>query len=273
MGVGAPHREEGGLVISSAPERGLFDLQGRVALVTGGGRGLGLAVARALAQHGARVAIAGRDQATLAAAADELERLQPGCRAHVVDVAQEESVAVLDAWLDGEFGRLDVLVNNAGINPFYRAAESTPMSEWQQVIDVNLTGVFLCCRVFGARMLARREGSIINVSSVAGHVGLAKTAAYCAAKGGVELLTKSLALEWAGQGVRVNTIAPGYFETDLTAGMRDHPVLADRLLRKTPLGRFGVPAELGGAAVFLASAASSYVTGQSVLVDGGWTAA
>lgn len=258
----------------SAPttERGLFDLEGRVALITGGGRGLGLAIALELARHGARVVIAGRDEATLAAALPELEALRAGCGMHVVDVAREESVADLDVWLDERFGRLDVLINNAGINPFYKAAESTPLSEWRQVIDVNLTGVFLCCRIFGPRMLARGEGSIVNVSSVAGHVGLAKTAAYCAAKGGVELLTKSLALDWAAKGVRVNTIAPGYFETDLTAGVRNHAVMADRLLGKTPLGRFGVPSEIAGAAVFLASPASSYVTGQSILVDGGWTA-
>ena len=256
-----------------ANERMLFDLSGLTALVTGGGRGLGLAIARGFAAHGATVVIAGRSEMTLDEAVRGLRELSPGSAAHPVDVAREDSILALDTWIADRFGRLDILVNNAGINPYYRSAEQTPLSEWQEVIDINLTGVFLCCRIFGARMLAQGSGSIINVSSVAGHVGIAKTAAYCAAKGGVELMTRSLALDWAGKGVRVNTIAPGYFETDLTAGVREHPVLADRVRAKTPIGRFGTPGELVGAAVFLASPASSYVTGQSVIVDGGWTAA
>lgn len=257
----------------ASDETRLFDLRGTTALVTGGGRGLGLGIARGLAAHGSRVVIAGRDEATLATALAELKGLGAEAAAHPVDVAREDSIAALDAFVADRFGAIDVLVNNAGINPYYRAAELTPLAEWQQVIDVNLTGVFLCCRIFGARILAQGRGSIVNITSVAGHVGLAKTAAYFAAKGGVELLTRSHALDWAGKGVRVNTIAPGYFEIDLTAGMRDHPVLADRLLAQTPMKRFGAPREIAGAAVFLASSASSYVTGQSFLVDGGWTAA
>lgn len=251
----------------------LFDLDGKVALVTGGSRGLGLAIARALAQQGARVVVAGRNAISLDAAVNELRHLQPDCHARQVDVAGEASVAALDLWIDDQFGRIDILVNNAGINPFYRPAEATPLADWQQIIDVNLTGVFLCCRTFGRRMLVNGGGSIINITSIAGHVGLARTAAYCAAKGGVELMTKSLALDWAGKGVRVNAVAPGYFATDLTAGMREHSQLASRLLDRTPLGRFGEPKEVAGAVLFLASSASSYVTGQSILVDGGWTAA
>lgn len=250
-----------------------FRLDGLVALVTGGGRGLGAAIARALAAQGAAVVIAGRDEATLAAALPALRQTSPRSTCWPADVASEASVEALAGRIDAEFGRIDVLVNNAGINPYYKAPEKTALSEWQEIIAVNLTGVFLCCRVFGERMLAQGAGSIVNVTSIAGHVGLPKSAAYCAAKGGVELLTRSLALDWAGKGVRVNALAPGYFETDLTSGMRDHPVLADRVRDKTPLGRFGRPDELGGAAVFLASPASRFVTGQSIVVDGGWTAA
>ena len=247
----------------------LFRLDGKVAVVTGGGSGLGLAIAAALLAHGAQVVIAGRSDARLQAAREALGPV--ACFA--ADVTNEEAVAALDRFAAEQCGRVDILVNNAGINPYYRASEATPLAEWQEIIATNLTGVFLCCAVFGRRMLAQGGGSIINISSVAGHVGLPKGAAYCAAKGGVELLTRSLALEWAGRGVRVNTIAPGYFETDLTSGLRAHPVLGERMLAKTPMGRFGVPPEIGGAAVYLASGASSYMTGQSIVVDGGWTAA
>jgi NAD(P)-dependent dehydrogenase (short-subunit alcohol dehydrogenase family) len=259
--------------MTTTSEQDLFRLEGLVAVVTGGGRGLGRAIASGLAASGATVVIAGREETTLAAALADLQAVSPRCTSHPVDVADEASVAALDAWVADAFGRTDILVNNAGINPFYKAAEHTTLAEWQQIIDVNLTGVFLCCRTFGRRMVEREAGSIVNISSIGGHVGLAKTTAYCAAKGGVELMTRSLALDWACKGVRVNAVAPGYFETDLTAGVRGHAVLSERVREKTPLGRFGSPPELVGAVIFLASPASSYVTGQSILVDGGWTAA
>ncbi len=251
---------------------GMFRLDGQVAVVTGGGSGLGLAIAEGLAAHGASVVIAGRNQQRLDDALPAVQQQNPDAARFAADVSREEDVVALDAFAAERFGRVDVLVNCAGINPFYRSAEHTPLSEWRQIVDVNLTGVFLCCTVFGRRMLAQGSGSIVNITSVAGHVGLAKSAAYCAAKGGVELMTRSLALDWAAKGVRVNTIAPGYFETDMTSGLREHAVLGERLRGKTPLGRFGVPSEVAGAAIYLAARASSYVTGQSILVDGGWTA-
>jgi NAD(P)-dependent dehydrogenase (short-subunit alcohol dehydrogenase family) len=251
----------------------LFRLDGRLAIVTGGGRGIGLAIAKALAGQGATVVIGGRNKSTLETALAELQTINPACRSHELDVANEVSVAAFDEWIEHELGAVGILVNNAGINPFYKAPEDTSLAEWQQIVDVNLTGVFLCCRAFGKRMVERSDGCIINITSVAGHVGLRKTAAYCAAKAGVELLTKSLALDWADKNVRVNCVAPGYFETDLTAGLRDHQVLANRVIQKTPLGRFGTVPEIGGAVAFLASSAASYVTGQTIMVDGGWTAA
>ena len=179
--------------------------------------------------------------------------------------------ALRDLVLSGS-GRLDVLVNNAGVNPIYKAIERTSLDEWRHIVDINLTGVFLCCKHLGGAMAARGSGSVINVSSVAGHVGLRRSVPYCASKGGVELLTRALALDWASKGVRVNTIAPGYFETDLTAGLRDNEALAAPLLSHTPLGRFGKLDDVAGAAVFLASDASAYMTGSSLMVDGGWTA-
>ena len=252
--------------------KGLFDLTGTVAVVTGAGRGLGRAMAAGLAGFGAEVVLCGRNADTLVATADEMTAEGGKVWWKTADVSREADVTALLAAVLERHGRVDTLINNAGINPIYKAAERIDLDDWRNIIDINLTGVYLCCRHFGSAMLERGRGSIISISSVAGHVGLRKTLPYGAAKGGVELMTKSLAIDWAPKGVRVNTIAPGFFETDLTAGMRDHAALSERLLGQTPMGRFGTAEELVGAAVFLASPASSYVTGQSIVVDGGWTA-
>ena len=252
--------------------RAAFELDGRVAIVTGGGRGLGRAIAEGLVAHGARVVLAGRSEVTLQTVAAAIASGGGQAAIKVTDVTCEDDVVTLADFATERFGGIDVVVNNAGVNPYYSAPEDVTLSQWREIIDVNLTGVFLCCREIGRRMIETGGGSIINVSSVAGHVGLPKTTAYCAAKGGVEIMTKSLALDWAGKGVRVNCIAPGYFQTDLTAGLRDHEVLLQRLTSQTPLGRFGSPHEIVGAAVYLASPAADYVTGQSLIVDGGWTA-
>lgn len=252
---------------------GTFDLTGHVAVVTGGGRGLGRAIATGLARHGARLVLCGRNEETVRAAADELGRDGTEVLAVAADVSREEDVIRLRDAAMARFGQVDVLVNNAGVNPIYRGIEKTSLADWQHILDVNLTGVFLCCKHIGGAMAERGYGSVISISSVAGHVGLRRSVPYCATKGGVELLTKALALDWAGKGVRVNCIAPGYFETDLTAGMRANETLAGALKGQTPMGRFGTDADIVGAAVFLAGPAGSYVTGQSLLVDGGWTAA
>jgi NAD(P)-dependent dehydrogenase (short-subunit alcohol dehydrogenase family) len=247
-----------------------FDLTGMVAVVTGGGRGLGRAIAEGMARHGAKLVLCGRTGATLQQAAAEIggEVLT-----HEADVSREADVLALrDAALQ-RFGQIDVLVNNAGVNPIYKGIEGTTLDEWQHILDVNLTGAFLCCKHLGSVMAAAGRGSIISISSVAGHVGLRRSIPYCATKGGVELLTKALALDWAGKGVRVNCIAPGYFETDLTAGMIANPTLSSRLLAQTPMARFGRDADIADAAVFLASPASAYMTGQSLVLDGGYLAA
>jgi NAD(P)-dependent dehydrogenase (short-subunit alcohol dehydrogenase family) len=249
----------------------LFDLTGKVSVVTGGGRGLGRSIAEGLADLGASVIITGRRKETLESAAEAIKARGGRAAFFCADVTREDDIAALAGHVRERHGAADVLVNNAGINPVYKSAEQLSLQEWQEIIDVNLTGVFLCCKAFSAQMLDAGRGAIINITSVGGHVGLAKTGPYCAAKGGVEMFSRSMALDWAGRGVRVNCVAPGYFETELTAGVRDHEVLGQRLLAKTPLGRFGQPAEVAGAVAFLASAASSYITGQTILVDGGWT--
>jgi len=208
----------------------------------------------------------------LDASAVALRRQGYDALALVADVSREDDVTALRESVLGVCGRIDILVNNAGINPIYKDIERTTLAEWQSIVDTNLTGIFLCCKHLGGVLAGQGRGSIINVSSVAGHVGLRRSVPYNATKGGVELLTKGLAIDWAKKGVRVNALAPGYFETDLTAGMRQNEALAAPLLAHTPLGRFGRHGDIAGAAVFLASDASAYMTGASLLVDGGWTA-
>jgi NAD(P)-dependent dehydrogenase (short-subunit alcohol dehydrogenase family) len=249
------------------------DFTQQLVVVTGGGRGLGRAIALGFVNAGATVAIIGRDAARLSDAAAELTVAGPGvAHAYAGDVADEAAMIGLAAAVHADLGAADILVNNAGINPWYRKAEHTPLAEWRTVIDVNLTAAFHCCQLFGRPMLERRSGAVINISSVAGHVGLARSAAYNAAKGGLELLTKSLAIDWADRGVRVNTVAPGYLETDLTSGLQANSGLAGKVIAHTPLGRFGAAEEVVGACLYLASSSASYVTGQSIRVDGGFTA-
>jgi len=244
-----------------------FDLGGKVCIVTGAGRGIGRGMAEGLAQHGANVVLTGRTLATLqevAAAIGDLAFI------HTADVSTEAEVIGLRDAVMARFGKIDVLVNNAGVNAIFKGIERTSLQEWQTIIDVNLTGVFLCCKYIGGAM--GQGGSVINVSSVAGRSGLLRSVPYCASKGGVEMLTKALALDWATKGVRVNALAPGWVDTDLTHGLLGHDVHGQRLRARTPMGRFAAADDMAGGAVFLASDASSYMTGQSLVIDGGWTA-
>ncbi|NYT22760.1 3-oxoacyl-ACP reductase FabG [Alcaligenaceae bacterium] len=247
----------------------LDQLSGRVVIVTGGGRGLGRAIAEGFAAEGCRVAITGRNQETLDATASAMGG---EVMAYAADMADEEQVRGMCEAVAQRWGGIDVLVNNAGINPFYKRAEHTSRPEWQQIIDVNLSGVFFACKHAGQVMLDRGAGAIINITSVAAKVALDRTTAYCAAKAGVERLTAELSLEWAKRGVRVNAVGPGYFATDLTAGPRNNDALAAQLISRTPLSRFGEPEEIAGACLFLASDAAAYITGTTLMVDGGWTA-
>ncbi|MFK4105174.1 SDR family NAD(P)-dependent oxidoreductase [Streptomyces sp. NPDC019531] len=239
--------------------------------VTGAGKGLGRAMAVALAQAGATVAVTART-------APDLERLESelagdGGKVLVVPGSIADSDAVRDMvdritqWT----GRLDAVVNCAGISPHFTRSEKVTDRDWRQVMDVNLQGTFYCCREAGKVMLEQRSGSIVNVSSVHASTGFERIAAYAASKGGVEALTRALAVEWADRGVRVNSLAPGYFHTDLSSGLLDSR-WGERIVSSTPLGRVGDADELGGAAVFLASDASRFVTGTTLTVDGGWTA-
>lgn len=246
-----------------------FRLDGRVALVTGGAGGIGLASARLLAEAGAKVWIGDLDPAAGQAAADSI-----GGRFVTLDVSSSESVdAAVDAVL-AEDGRLDVAVNCAGIRHLGAGAEGITDDEWHTVMDINSTGVFRSCRAEARAMLAAGSGAIVNIASMSGHVvnRPQSQATYNASKSAVVMLTKSLAVEWADRGVRVNSVSPGYVETALTAKSRAMPERLDEWLHRTPMGRIAQPDEIAGAVLYLASDASSYVTGTDLLIDGGYTA-
>ena len=249
-----------------------FRLDGKVALVTGGARGLGKTMATALAQAGADIALSGRSQDACRQAAAEITGAT-GRRvgAFSADVTKIGDVEQLANDIDGEFGHVDILVNNAGINirgPIQQLTEA----DWDAVVDTNLKGPFLCARAFGPRMVRRGWGRVVNLGSVLGVIGLPGRAPYASSKAGIINLTRVLALEWAGTGVTANALCPGAFGTEMNRSLLEDPVKYKEFVAQIPMGRWGEVEELAGAVVFLASDASSYVTGTSIFVDGGWIA-
>jgi NAD(P)-dependent dehydrogenase (short-subunit alcohol dehydrogenase family) len=248
----------------------LFDLSGKVAIVTGGGSGIGRQMAQALAESGADVVVCARKAERCEQAAEELAALGVRTIGLRCDVRDQEEVLQLVARVHADFGRIDVLVNNAGTT-WGAPAEDYPLEGWQKVIDVNLTGVFLCSQAAGRVMIEQGSGSIVNIASIAAFGGappeLMNAVGYNAAKGGVVSFTRDLATKWAGHGIRVNAIAPGWFPTDMNRMLLD--AQEDAYLERIPLRRFGGADDLKGAVVFLASAASAYVTGHTLVVDGG----
>jgi gluconate 5-dehydrogenase len=246
----------------------LFRLDGQVAVVVGGAGGLGAAIARGLAEAGAAVAVADANAGQAKAVADGLTTAGRQALALPVDVTDAASVEGMAGAAEARLGPVDVLVNSAGIT--YRSpAADFPAAQWDRVIAVNLTGVFLASQAVGRRMVARRRGRIINIASIAGEIGLPGTVAYSASKGGVVQLTRALAVEWAPHNVRVNAIAPSWFSTNIGDLIHREPDYAERAMRRVPVGRMGKPDELVGAALYLASEASSMVTGHILAVDGG----
>lgn len=248
----------------------LFKLEGRVALVTGANRGLGNAMALGLAQAGADIACVSRsgNDAEVKREVEALGRRFLSVRANLAEPA--ERVGIVDKVVAG-LGRIDILVNNAGSGTRY-LPEEYPMAEWRELIETHLFASFDLAQQAAPHMLKRGRGKIINIGSVMSEEGGLNISAYAAAKHGIAGLTKSLAVSWSGRGINVNCIAPGYFETNMANSLKYHPVRAQQILDRIPCGRWGMPEELQGLVVFLASDASNYVHGSVVAIDGGWLA-
>jgi gluconate 5-dehydrogenase len=250
----------------------LFSLEGRVALVTGASRGLGWAIAEALAEHGAHVVLSSRDQAALEKRAAELDNRGLSAQARAFDAADRAAGAAAVAAVQAEHGRIDILVNNAGINHWEPIAELDD-GDWDRVLEINLTAVMRLSRDAGRHMAAAGHGRIINTASIMSLVARPGIAPYIASKGGLAALTRALAIEFGPQGVTSNAIAPGYIVSDMTAALKAKPEFDSFVRGRTPLGRWGEAREIGAVALFLASDASSYVNGHLLVADGGLTAA
>ena len=248
-----------------------LELTSKTAVVIGGTSGIGLTLAKGLAEAGANVVPTGRRQDLVRSAADEIRALGRKSLAIASNVTERASLQTLLSTVESEFGRVDILVNSAGITkrtPTLQVSED----EWNDILETNLTGTLRTCQIFGQKMIDRKYGRIINIASVSSGRGFFEVAAYAASKAAVVSLTKTLAVEWAERGVCVNAIAPGVFPTDLNRGLLDGTPRGQEFLVRTPMRRFGNLEELVGAAVFLASDAASFVTGHVLAVDGGFLA-
>jgi gluconate 5-dehydrogenase len=244
-----------------------FDLTGRVALVTGSSQGIGLALAKGLASHGARVVLNGRDEAKLKHAASSIA----GTAYLPFDVTNAEATRAAVDRIEAEVGPIDILVNNAGMQ-FRTPLEDFPLDRWHQLLETNITSVFLVGQAVARRMIPRKRGKIINIGSVQSELARPSIAPYTATKGAVRNLTRGMCTDWGPHGIQVNAIAPGYFKTPLNQALVDDPEFSAWLEKRTPARRWGDVDELVGAAVFLASDASSFVNGHTLYVDGGITA-
>ena len=249
----------------------IFDLTGKVAMVTGSTKGLGETAALALAKAGAAVAVCGRNPADLERVSGAIKALGRNSAGFYLDVTSRERVHQGVKEILDTFGRVDILVNNTGTN--YRVPVlEYPEEQWDLIINTNLKGYYLVAQAVAPQMIERGYGKVINVSSIAGQIALINLMAYASSKGGVNQMTRVMALEWAKMGVRVNAIAPTYFETEMVQQIRNDPERMKFINERTPMGRFGKLPELEGLVIFLAAPASDFITGQVICIDGGWTA-
>ena len=250
---------------------GLFDLSGKVAIVTGGNGGIGLGMARGLAEAGTAIAIVGRNEAKSVAAVTELKTVGASAISVVADVTDEAAVANMVERVSREFGRIDILVNNAGIN-IRKPPQALDLAEWDSVIKTNLTSAFLCSQAVHPAMKAAGGGKIINIGSMMSIFGASFAPAYAASKGGIVQFTRSCAVAWAADNIQANAVLPGWIDTDLTRRAREQiDGLHDKVLARTPAARWGATTDFAGIAVFLASPASDFVTGTAIPVDGGFS--
>ncbi|HVW11752.1 MAG TPA: SDR family NAD(P)-dependent oxidoreductase [Bryobacteraceae bacterium] len=247
------------------------NLSGKVALITGGSRGLGRAMALSLSAAGATIALAARDAEKLASVKAEIEAAGGKASAYVADVVSEESVASLQTAVSEELGAVQILINNAGVNIRKNVTEFT-LEEWNKVLDTNLTSVFLLCRAFVPGMKGTGYGRIINMTSIMSHVSLPGRAAYSSSKAALLGLTRALALEVADQGITVNGISPGPFGTEMNTPLMQNPELNAQFVANIPVGRWGRVEEIGALATYLCSEGAGFITGTDILIDGGWTA-
>jgi NAD(P)-dependent dehydrogenase (short-subunit alcohol dehydrogenase family) len=248
-----------------------FRLDDRVVIITGGSRGLGRAMATALAEAGAHIVVTSRDPARVEGVAAELEATHGrACRGYGCDVREPGQVDDLVRRVIDEFGQIDVLINNAGVN-IRRPIEELSLDEFRTVMDTNVTGAWLMCRAVGPYMKARRYGRVINFGSILSVISMPGRTPYASSKGAVVQMTKTLAIEWAPYAITVNAILPGPFGTEMNRPLLDDPERYQAFISQIPLGRWGEPDEMGGLALFLSSDASSFVTGSAILIDGGWT--
>ena len=249
-----------------------FELKGKIAMVTGSTRGLGEVAALALAKAGADIAVSGRSAPDLERVTAAIQGLGQKARGFNIDVTDKNKVFDAVAQILEHFGRIDILVNDAGVN--YRVPVlEFPEEEWDRIIGTNLKGYFLTAQAVAPQMITNGYGKIINMSSILGTVGLPNQVAYAASKGGVDQMTKVMALEWAKLGVRVNAVGPTYFETELVTQIREDPERFDFINERTPMGRWGQPEDIAGPVLFLASTAAAFMTGTCLAIDGGYSVA
>ncbi|RWC46708.1 MAG: SDR family oxidoreductase [Mesorhizobium sp.] len=249
----------------------LFSLEGRLALVTGSGQGIGFAMARGLAEHGASVVLNGRDAARIGSAVEKLRDAGFKAHASIFDVTDFRAVAADIDRIEAEIGAIDILVNNAGIQ-FRAPLEDFPEEQWERLLKTNVSGAFHAGKAVARHMIPRGKGKIINIGSVQSELARPNIAPYTATKGAIRNLTRGMCTDWAKHGLQINAIAPGYFRTEMNQALVDNPEFSAWLEKRTPAGRWGTVDELIGAAVFLASDASSFVNGHTLYVDGGMTA-